>query len=278
MSNYNSTLQSNNTDLQAILNAINELPEAGTDLPELTNEGTSANLLSGKQLINSDGEVVTGSMSNNGSISSTMDGISTKSITVPAGYTSGGTVSLDDTIDTEVDEQADLIEQLITAIDGLPEAGVELPELTNEGSAGELFSGKEFIDQDGNKVTGTFSIDNELSVQDDLIAQIQAAVDNLPEASGGGNESGSNCSGKHIVSVTITDNLGMDGAYYFNDNGEIMNVTNTTKTVNALMGLVFIKSVLANLGATGNFVLSDNGSVKACRFLEDGGSATVYSN
>ena len=26
--NYNSTLQSNNTDLQAILNTINELPEA----------------------------------------------------------------------------------------------------------------------------------------------------------------------------------------------------------------------------------------------------------
>ena len=35
MSNYNSTLQSNNTDLQAILNIINELPEAGGGgLPE----------------------------------------------------------------------------------------------------------------------------------------------------------------------------------------------------------------------------------------------------
>lgn len=31
MSNYNSTLQSNNTDLQAILNTINELPEANGD-------------------------------------------------------------------------------------------------------------------------------------------------------------------------------------------------------------------------------------------------------
>lgn len=29
MENYNSTLQSNNTDLQAILNTINELPSAG---------------------------------------------------------------------------------------------------------------------------------------------------------------------------------------------------------------------------------------------------------
>lgn len=29
MSNYNSILQSNNTDLQAILNTINELPSSG---------------------------------------------------------------------------------------------------------------------------------------------------------------------------------------------------------------------------------------------------------
>ena len=39
MPNYNSTLQSNNTDLQAILNTINELPEAGVKLPSLTNVG-----------------------------------------------------------------------------------------------------------------------------------------------------------------------------------------------------------------------------------------------
>ena len=38
MSNYNSTLQSNNTDLQAILNTINELPEAGNSDPVLQNK------------------------------------------------------------------------------------------------------------------------------------------------------------------------------------------------------------------------------------------------
>lgn len=36
---------------------------------------------------------------------------------------------------------------------------------------------------DGQKITGTFSIDNELTTQDDLITQIQNAVDSLPEAS-----------------------------------------------------------------------------------------------
>ena len=53
---------------------------------------TSANVLSGKIGYNSSGSI-TGSMANNGSTSGT---ISTKSgtVTIPAGYTSGGTVSI----------------------------------------------------------------------------------------------------------------------------------------------------------------------------------------
>ena len=69
------------------------------------------------------GEKITGTMSNNGAISQTMDGINTKSISIPSGYTSGGSVSLDNTIDNEVDEQADLIAQIKDAVNNLPEAG-----------------------------------------------------------------------------------------------------------------------------------------------------------
>lgn len=61
------------------------------------------------------------------------------------------------------------------AIDGI-ETGVELPTLINEGSSSELFNGKELIDQDGNIVTGTFTIDNELTTQEDLISQISTLV------------------------------------------------------------------------------------------------------
>ena len=45
--NYNTKLQSNNIDLQSILNVINALPEEsdGVKLPILTNEGTAADLL-----------------------------------------------------------------------------------------------------------------------------------------------------------------------------------------------------------------------------------------
>ena len=40
------------------------------------------------------GSKVTGSMPNNGSVTTTMDGLTQTSVTIPAGYTSGGTVSL----------------------------------------------------------------------------------------------------------------------------------------------------------------------------------------
>ena len=65
-----------------------------------------------------DGVLVNGSMPDNGAISKTMDGLTSKSVTIPEGYTKGGTVSLDDTIDNEVDDQADLIQQITTALQG----------------------------------------------------------------------------------------------------------------------------------------------------------------
>lgn len=74
------------------------------------------------------------------------------------------------------------IQNLINQINALPEAGVELPELTNEGSASDLLSGKQLINSNGSVVTGTFSIDDELATQDDLIAQLSTAVNNLPDA------------------------------------------------------------------------------------------------
>lgn len=84
MSNYNSTLQSNNIDLQAILNTINELPEAGgVELPELINEGTASDLLSGKQLIDGEGNIVTGTIPTKTSSDLTTNGAT---VTVPSGY------------------------------------------------------------------------------------------------------------------------------------------------------------------------------------------------
>lgn len=47
-----------------------------------------------------DGEKITGSMPNNGATGGVMDGMTTTSVIIPAGYTSGGTVSLTDDIET----------------------------------------------------------------------------------------------------------------------------------------------------------------------------------
>lgn len=119
-----SNLNNNTTQLEALLAKVNALPEAGgIELPELTNEAVASDMLATKQLINSDGNIVTGSMPNNGAISQTMDGINVKSINIPSGYTSGGSIGLDNTIDTEVSEQRDLIAQIKSVVDSLPEAG-----------------------------------------------------------------------------------------------------------------------------------------------------------
>lgn len=48
------------------------------------------------------GEKITGSMANNGDVTGTFDGLSTTSYEVPAGYTTGGTVSLTGEIETEL--------------------------------------------------------------------------------------------------------------------------------------------------------------------------------
>lgn len=77
------------------------------------------------------------------------------------------------------------LQSILETINNLPEAGIDLPELSNPATPEELFANKELIDNEGNVITGTFTIDSELSTQDNLIAQIQTAVDGLPAANGG---------------------------------------------------------------------------------------------
>lgn len=62
-------------------------------------DATAANILDGKfAYVN--GEKIEGTMPNNGAQTKTMDGLTTTSVTIPAGYTTGGTVSLTDDIET----------------------------------------------------------------------------------------------------------------------------------------------------------------------------------
>lgn len=63
---------------------------------------TAANLLAGATahtIVNGAATQITGTMPNNGAISGTIDGLTTTSYTIPAGYTTGGSVSLTNDIE-----------------------------------------------------------------------------------------------------------------------------------------------------------------------------------
>lgn len=72
--------------------SVAAIPDAYQDVTGVTAAATD--VLTGKAIVSATGVLVQGSMPNNGSISGTIDGISATSYSVPAGYTSGGSVSL----------------------------------------------------------------------------------------------------------------------------------------------------------------------------------------
>lgn len=77
---------------------VEAIPAAYQDVTGVT--AVAADVLEGKVIVNASGESVEGSVTNNGVITGTIDGLTTSSYTVPAGYTAGGTVSLTDDIET----------------------------------------------------------------------------------------------------------------------------------------------------------------------------------
>lgn len=77
---------------------VNAIPDAYQDVTGVT--ATAADVLAGKVIVDATGAKVSGSMADNGSVSATMDGLVTTSVAIPKGYTSGGTVSLTNAIET----------------------------------------------------------------------------------------------------------------------------------------------------------------------------------
>ena len=77
--------------------SVAAIPAAYQNVTQVT--ATAAEVLDGKKIVNSSGIVVEGSMPNNGDTTASIDGLTTTSVTIPAGYTTGGTVSLTDDIE-----------------------------------------------------------------------------------------------------------------------------------------------------------------------------------
>lgn len=74
------------------------IPATYQDVSGVT--ATASNVLDGDIFVNAQGEEVEGTMPNNGAVNKTMDGLTTTSVSIPVGYTSGGQVSLTNAIET----------------------------------------------------------------------------------------------------------------------------------------------------------------------------------
>ena len=77
--------------------SVAAIPAAYQDVTGVT--ATAATVLTGYKFVDKNGTAVNGSMANNGAMNKSIDGLTTTSATIPAGYTTGGTVSLTDDIE-----------------------------------------------------------------------------------------------------------------------------------------------------------------------------------
>ena len=151
-----SLLEKNTETISRLLQLVNELPSAGVELPELSNPADEASVVKDKEFIDADGIARKGTMPNNGAMSKTMDGVNTKSVSIPAGYTSGGTVSLDSTIDNAV----------ASAISALTEKGVTVPGGTDVTGLADLIAAIESGGGGIECVTGTYTCAADMSGYD----------------------------------------------------------------------------------------------------------------
>lgn len=76
---------------------VGAIPDKYKDVSGVT--AGAADVLDGKFIVLADGSKVEGTMANNGAIAKTIDGLTQTSVDIPAGYTSGGTVSMTDDIE-----------------------------------------------------------------------------------------------------------------------------------------------------------------------------------
>ena len=72
--------------------SVDAIPAAYQDVTGVT--AGASDVLDGKFIVTSTGELTEGTMANNGAVNGSIDGLSSTSFLVPAGYTTGGTVSL----------------------------------------------------------------------------------------------------------------------------------------------------------------------------------------
>ena len=120
----------------------------------------------------------------------------------------------------------------------------ELPTLTTPASTSEVFDGKEYIDASGSKKTGTFTIDSELNSQEDLLTQLEAALE-------GKSASGDSGSSTSIDTCTVNVELTEGKVVYYtsvDDTGAVISATAVSESdsTDTLMGVAHCENVVCN--------------------------------
>ena len=138
---------------------VKAIPDAYQDVTAVT--ATADTVLTGSVFVEADGDVVEGTMPNNGAISASLD-TTTTSYTVPAGYTTGGTVSLiTETKSVTPTKEA----QTINPSEGKVLSKVSVAAIPDEyqdvtgvtATAATVLTGSTFVDASGAEVAGTMA-------------------------------------------------------------------------------------------------------------------------
>lgn len=156
---------------------IKENINVGMELPELTNPGESTDLLSGKELINGNGNVVRGTMPNHNAVSKTLDTLVT-SYTIPEGYHDGSgkvfitteTKFITPTNEPQLVAPTDNKVLGAVIVDPVPKKYKDVSEVT--ATASDVLSGKKIVNSSGSVITGTIAFQYAKTITPSTTSQI----------------------------------------------------------------------------------------------------------
>lgn len=118
------------------------------------------------------------------------------------------------------------LQTILSKINDLPEesGGIELPELTEPATEDEVFLNQEYIDANGEKKSGTFTIDAELSTQAILLSDQDTKIAELAEILSNKASVSPILQSKTIIPTaseqTVTADSGYDGLNKVTVNGD----------------------------------------------------------